>query len=127
MIELGSEHRLSDKLDTTTEVSAPNSNEDVVGAATVPAGLPQVAGASLHNAHLPTLGTVSLIREGLERHAHFRGRCTLLGIDFVEETIVLSGRLPTYYLKQLLQEEIRLNPAVTIIDNRVTVMRPNDN
>jgi len=64
------------------------------------------------------------IREQLEHHPHFRGRTCLIQIEAVECTIVLSGRLPTYYLKQLLQEAIRLMPGVVGIDNRVLVMRP---
>ena len=65
------------------------------------------------------------IRERLAIHPHFRGRASLLSIELVAETIVLSGRLPSYYLKQLLQEAIRLMPDVMDIDNRVLVMRPN--
>ena len=47
---------------------------------------------------------VSLIRERLEEHPHFRGRTCLLQIESVGTSVVVSGRLPTYYLKQLLQE-----------------------
>jgi hypothetical protein len=65
---------------------------------------------------------VSLIRERLESHPHFRGRCDLLQIESGGDSVVISGRLPTYYLKQLLQESIRLIPAVERIDNRVEVL-----
>ena len=126
MMEPGWEHRLSDKLDETTEGGASKTEEELAGAAMVSAELPQVVGAPLNDTHLPTRGTVLLMRERLERHPHFRGRSALLEIELIEETIVLSGRLPTYYLRQLLQEVIRLSPAVPMIDNRVTVMRPND-
>lgn len=126
MKERGWENHLPDTLDETKEGAAPNPIEPLVGDATVLVKLPHVGGVSLIDAHLPARGTVSLIRERLERHPHFRGRSTLLEIELIEETIVLSGCLPTYYLKQLLQEVIRLTPAVTTIDNRVTVMRPNE-
>jgi hypothetical protein len=45
-------------------------------------------------------------------------------IELVEETLVLSGRLPSHYLKQLLQEAIRGVPGVVDIDNQVDVLWP---
>ena len=68
---------------------------------------------------------VSSIRERLEQHSHFRGRASLLQIELVEGTVVLSGHLPSHYLKQLLQEAIRSMPGVVRIDNRVLIMGPN--
>ena len=73
---------------------------------------------------LLTIGLVSLVRAGLELHPHFRGRASLLVIELVDQTIVLSGSLPSYYLKQLLQEAVRGVPGVVGIDNHVLVMRP---
>jgi hypothetical protein len=65
---------------------------------------------------------VSRIRERLETHPHFRGRTQLLKIEAVGGSVVLSGRLPTYYLKQLLQEAVRAIPDVERIDNCVDVI-----
>jgi hypothetical protein len=67
---------------------------------------------------------LSRIRAQLEQHPHFRGRTSLFTIEWVGETLVLSGRVPTYYLKQLLQEAVRKMPGVAAIDNRVCVMDP---
>ena len=67
---------------------------------------------------------VSLIRERLERHPHFRGRSGLLQIESIGKSVVVSGRVPTYYLKQLLQEAVRLTPGVERIDNQVEVLLP---
>jgi hypothetical protein len=64
---------------------------------------------------------VSLIRGRLEEHLHFRGRASLLQIETIGGVVVLSGRLPTYYLKQLLQEAVKKIPDVAHIDNRVEV------
>jgi osmotically-inducible protein OsmY len=64
---------------------------------------------------------VSQIRERLEDHPHFRGRTHLLKIEAIGRSIVLSGRLPTYHLKQLLQEAVKATPGVAHIDNRVDV------
>lgn len=64
---------------------------------------------------------VSLIRERLERHPHFRGRTHLLHIESIDGGVIVSGRLPTYHLKQLLQEAIKALPDVEHVDNRVEV------
>ena len=64
---------------------------------------------------------VSLIRERLEGHPHFRGRTGLLKIESVGGSVVVSGRVPSYHLKQLLQEAIRVIPEVAHLDNRVDV------
>lgn len=63
------------------------------------------------------------LREQLEKQPHFRGRTSLIELELVEGTVVLSGHLPTHYLKQLLQEAVKLMPGVVAIDNRVLVMR----
>ncbi len=64
---------------------------------------------------------VSRIREQLEDHPHFRGRTHLIEIRSNGDSLVLSGRVPTYYLKQLLQEAVKLVPDIGEIDNRVDV------
>jgi uncharacterized RmlC-like cupin family protein len=61
------------------------------------------------------------IRDRLEEHPHFRGRASQLQIEVIGDAVVLSGRLPTYYLKQLLQEAVKKIPDVIRIDNRVEV------
>ena len=76
-----------------------------------------------NNMEMQARPTVSLIRERLERHPHFRGRFGLLQIESIGDSIVVSGRVPTYYLKQLLQEVVRLTPGVERIDNQVEVLR----
>lgn len=64
---------------------------------------------------------VALIQERLEGHPHFRGRSYLLQIEAIGDSVVVSGRLPTYHLKQLLQEVIKAVPEIAHIDNRVEV------
>jgi len=41
---------------------------------------------------------VSLVRERLDKHPHFRGRTHLIQIRSNGDSLVLSGRVPTYYL-----------------------------
>ena len=67
---------------------------------------------------------VSSIRERLDKHPHFRGRCHLIQIRSNGSSLVLSGRVPTYYLKQLLQELLKSHPDIGNIDNRVDVQWP---
>ena len=67
---------------------------------------------------------VSSIRERLDKHPHFRGRSHLIQIRSTGDSLVLSGRVPTYYLKQLLQELLKSDPDIGNIDNRVDVQWP---
>jgi hypothetical protein len=67
---------------------------------------------------------VSLVQERLDKHPHFRGRTHLIQIRSNGNSVMLSGRVPTYYLKQLLQEAVKLVPDIGGIDNRVEVHCP---
>ena len=78
----------------------------------------------LDNMDAETNSIVSLIQERLEGHPQFRGRTRLLQIESVGGSVVVSGRVPTYYLKQLLQEAIKAIPDVAQINNRVEVTFP---
>jgi hypothetical protein len=61
----------------------------------------------------------------LEDHPCFRGRSGTIHLGFCQGTIILSGRVPSFYLKQLLQEALRDIDGVEKIDNRVDVVRSN--
>jgi hypothetical protein len=126
MIELESENHLSDKLEETTEGVATTLGGEPAVDPMVIGDSPQVLGTGQNGPDLPTAEIVLLIRERLEQHPHFQGRNSLLQIELVDETIVLSGCVPSHYLKQILQEAIRLIPDVVDIDNRVSVMRPDE-
>jgi osmotically-inducible protein OsmY len=67
----------------------------------------------------------SLARDHLERHPHFRGRLTGLRIEHRGKTLFLSGRLPTFYLKQLVQEAVRHLPGIQHVRNEIDVVNPN--
>ena len=66
----------------------------------------------------------SLARDQLERHPHFRGRLTGLRIEHRGKTLFLSGRVPTFYLKQLVQEAVRYLPGVQHVRNEIDVVNP---
>jgi hypothetical protein len=60
----------------------------------------------------------------LEQHPHFRGRLHGLQIEQQGQTLCLSGRLPTFYLKQLVQETLRHVPGVERVFNGISVVSP---
>ncbi len=65
---------------------------------------------------------VELARKQLERHPHFRGRSRGLSIHERDRTLFVSGRLPTFYLKQLVQETLLNLPGVEGVLNEVDVV-----
>jgi len=66
------------------------------------------------------LSTVA--RDYLERHPHFRGRMNDVAIEHDGRTLFLTGRLPTFYLKQLVQEAVRHVPGVQQVRNLIDVV-----
>jgi len=67
---------------------------------------------------------VSQAHERLCQHDHFRCRCDSIDIDCREGRLVLMGRLPSFYLKQVLQTVLRGLPGVQRIDNQIDVISP---
>lgn len=63
-------------------------------------------------------------RRTLEQSNLFRGRSKLIQIDENDGRLVLQGRLPSYYLKQMLQTLLRDIDGVERIDNQVSVDYP---
>jgi osmotically-inducible protein OsmY len=66
----------------------------------------------------------SLARDYLEHHPHFRGRVGDVSIEHDGRTLLLTGRLPTFYLKQLVQEAVRHVPGVQQVRNLIDVVSP---
>jgi len=64
----------------------------------------------------------SLARQQLERHPHFRGRVNGVKIKHDGRNLYLSGRLPSFYLKQLVQEAVRHLPGVDFVYNEIDVV-----
>ncbi len=65
---------------------------------------------------------VSQARVQLSQCDHFRCHCHSIGIEYQKGDLVLVGRLPSFYLKQVLQTVLRGLPGVQRIDNRVDVI-----
>ncbi len=121
MIKLGTENRPASELGKATA----DLGDELLGDCNVTSDIIQAIGTNQSDVESANAAFAVSIREQLEHHPHFRGRTFLIQIELIESTIVLSGCLPTHYLKQLLQEAIRLMPGVADVDNRVLVMRPN--
>ena len=59
------------------------------------------------------------IKEKLHFTQHSALRCVTFTID--EDTVVLFGRVPSYYLKQLAQVKVACVPGIERVDNRIEV------
>ncbi len=59
--------------------------------------------------------------EALRAHPRFRNRTASIRVDCHHERLIVTGRMPSFYLKQLLQEALRHVDGVGEIDNRVDV------
>jgi hypothetical protein len=85
------------------------------------------SGTALENAEIPT--SIGHDREivhratlHLEQHSHFRCHLNSLEVDCREGRLFVDGKLPSFYLKQVLQTILRDVPGVRQIDNRVNVV-----
>lgn len=63
-------------------------------------------------------------RERLRKHHQFRGREDLIRLDETAGTLVLKGRVPSFYVKQLLQTVLQGIDGVTELNNQVRVLYP---
>lgn len=63
-----------------------------------------------------------LARKELGRHCHFRGRVDGFQFEHHEGVLTVQGRVPTFYLKQLLQTALKRVDGVERINNRVDVV-----
>ena len=65
-----------------------------------------------------------LARRRLSAHSHFRGRFASIRISCRDGCLKLTGQLPSFYLKQLLQTAVRDIDGVQEIVNDVFVANP---
>lgn len=72
------------------------------------------------NQALPTAGDVET---EVEQRLHFSQHAGLRHISYQIDggTVVLHGRVPSYYLKQLAQVKVTCVPGVESVDNRIEV------
>lgn len=69
-------------------------------------------------------GLEEAARAALAAHSHFRGRADHFVLVASEEAIVVSGAVPSFYLKQLLQSILQAVDGVQRVHNQVAVISP---
>jgi len=83
---------------------------------------PSVAGKTVQqDAAQPSTVVVEAERRLHESH-HFRGRCRNVDVDYESGVLVVSGAVPSFYLKQVLQSLLRNIDGVHRVENRVDVV-----
>ena len=76
--------------------------------------------AALNDPVSSTLSDVEAqIKEKLHFTQHAALRCVTYSIE--GDTVVLFGRVPSYYLKQLAQVKVTCVPGIERVDNRIEV------
>lgn len=73
---------------------------------------------------LPRQSLTHRAQEALEQSPIFKGRSHHIRIDERNGHLVVQGRLPSFYLKQMLQTLLRKVEGVEGIDNKVMVDWP---
>jgi len=58
----------------------------------------------------------------LRRHGSFRAYLDSRTVEVIEGTLIITGRLPSFYRKQVLQRALKRVAGVRQIDNRVAVV-----
>lgn len=64
----------------------------------------------------------SRARKQLAQHSHFRRRAESFEFLKLGDTLVVRGRVPTFYLKQMAQTVLRDLDGVRWIDNQIEVV-----
>ena len=67
-------------------------------------------------------GIAERANQALYEHPCFRGRATWVHCATRGDHIVISGRVPSFYLKQLAQEVLRRVSGMPPIDNRLEIV-----
>ena len=83
--------------------------------------LKAVEPAPLCQAHEPWRDD-SQVKRVLDAHTPFRSHQDSIHIESDGNTIILTGRLPSFYLKQLLQEAFRHIEGIQRIQNDIDVI-----
>lgn len=77
-----------------------------------------------HRLDQPRPAPTGAARALLANHPHFRGRADCFGLELCDDALVVEGTVPSFYLKQLLQQVLRGVRGVRRIENRVAVVNP---
>ena len=69
--------------------------------------------------------TEHLAHEAIARHSHFRGRADEFTFIQHGDRLIVRGRVPTFYLKHVLQKVLTRLDGVRVVDNQVDVVSCN--
>jgi hypothetical protein len=78
--------------------------------------------ASRNRVDQPQGAPVGVARQVLANHPHFRTRAACFRVEVRDNSLVIEGVVPSFYLKQLLQQALQQVRGVKRIDNRVAVV-----
>jgi hypothetical protein len=67
---------------------------------------------------------IEAARAALAEHTHFRGRAACFELSVYEDSLVIEGAAPSFYLKQLLQTVLKKVDGVQRVCNHVAVVSP---
>jgi hypothetical protein len=67
-------------------------------------------------------GVGQAARNVLAQHSHFRGRVDNFEFVVVDRKLLVRGRVPSFYLKQVLQTVLQDLAGIERIDNQVDVV-----
>jgi hypothetical protein len=66
--------------------------------------------------------TYDVVNDRLTKNGLIKEHLKSLKFEVIDDTLVLTGRLPSFYLKQVLQTILQDLPGVSCIHNRVEVV-----
>ena len=61
-------------------------------------------------------------REAIDRHSHFRGRVDGFQFEHRAGVLTVRGRVPSFYLRQVLERALKRVDGVRSVDNQVDVV-----
>ena len=68
------------------------------------------------------LEIIQRAKETLQTNPLFRGHLDSIELEYVEGHLVLLGRLPSFYLRKMLNESLSTVPGMGRIENRIDVI-----
>jgi|SRR5687767_9424407 hypothetical protein len=68
------------------------------------------------------VNTEELARKVLDKHCHFRGRTDDFQFEDCEGVLTVRGRVPSFYLRQLLESILTQADGIQSVDNQVDVV-----
>jgi hypothetical protein len=68
------------------------------------------------------IDTAHRVRKELNGHVHFRGRADAFQFEHRDGVLTVRGRVPSFYLRKLLESVLKRVDGVRVVDNQVDVV-----